>query len=188
MPALSNPRYERFAQALFAGLAGETRVKRAQSTAYLTVYPNCSNGNSAEAAASRLLRRVKPIIERVRELQAEANARLQPKLDLSRERVGKRLDLACTMAEQQGNPSGIVNSELGIAKVFHHMTDAEPNKIDFNTTTSMQDIGRKLLQSVGFASPDDVSIQAAIEANDVFIAQLEQIRDRAQQLTLTHSG
>jgi valyl-tRNA synthetase len=93
MPALSNPRYERFAQALFAGLAGETRVKRAQSTAYLAAYPNCSNGNSAEAAASRLLRRVKPIIERVRELQAEANARLQPKLDLSRERVGKRLDL-----------------------------------------------------------------------------------------------
>jgi hypothetical protein len=48
----------------------------------------------------------------------------------------------------------------------------------------MQDIGRKLLQSIGFASPDDVSIQAAIEANDVFIAQLEGIRDSAQRLTL----
>jgi len=36
------------------------------------------------------------------------------------------------------------------------------------------------LQSVGFASPDDVSTQAAIEANDVFIARLEAIRDRAQ--------
>src|SRR6516162_9498493 len=72
MPALSNPRYERFAQALFAGLAGETRVGRAQSTAYLTAYPNCTNGNSAEAAASRLLRRVKPILDRVRELQAQA--------------------------------------------------------------------------------------------------------------------
>ncbi len=48
----------------------------------------------------------------------------------------------------------------------------------------MQDIGRKLLQSVGFASPDDVSIQAAIEANDVFIARLEAIRDRAQTLTI----
>src|SRR2546430_14281167 len=72
MPALSNPRYERFAQALFAGLAGETRVKRAQSTAYLTAYPNCSNGNSAQAAASRLLRRARAIIERVRELQTQA--------------------------------------------------------------------------------------------------------------------
>src|SRR5262245_57851090 len=82
MPALSNPRHEAFAQAIFAGLAGKTRIDRAQSTAYLKAYPNCSNGNSAEAAASRLLKRVKPIIERVRELQAQANARLQPKLDL----------------------------------------------------------------------------------------------------------
>jgi len=36
----------------------------------------------------------------------------------------------------------------------------------------------------GFASPDDVSIQAAIEANDAFIARLEAIRDGAQGLTL----
>ncbi len=48
----------------------------------------------------------------------------------------------------------------------------------------MQDIGRKLLQSVGFASPDDVSVAAAIEANDLFIAKLEAIRDSAQRLTL----
>jgi hypothetical protein len=48
----------------------------------------------------------------------------------------------------------------------------------------MQDIGRKLLQSVGFASPDDASVQEAIEANDVFIGKLVQIRDRAQTLTI----
>ena len=60
----------------------------------------------------------------------------------------------------------------------------ELTKLDFATAKSMQDIGRKLLQSVGFASPDDVSIQAAIEANDVFIARLEAIRDRAQTLTI----
>jgi hypothetical protein len=65
MPPLPNPRYERFAQAIVAGLAGETRIERAQSTAYRVAYPTCSEGNSAEAAASRLLRRVKPIVERV---------------------------------------------------------------------------------------------------------------------------
>jgi hypothetical protein len=182
MPALSNPRYERFAQALFAGLAGETRIKRAQSTAYLAAYPNCSEGNPAEA--SRLLRRVKPITDRVRELQAEANARLQPKLDLSRERVGKRLDLASQIAEQERNAQGIVASELGIAKVFHHIDNPEPNKLDFQSANSMKEIGERLLQSVGFASPDEDSIQAAIEANDAFIARLEQIRDRAQALTI----
>ena len=48
----------------------------------------------------------------------------------------------------------------------------------------MQDIGRKLLQSIGFREPDDVSIQAAIEANNAFIAQLEAIRRQAQGLTI----
>jgi hypothetical protein len=175
MPALSNPRYERFAQALFAGLAGETRVKRAQSTAYLAAYPNCSKGNPAEAAASRLLRRVKPIADRVRELQAEANARLQPKIDLSRERVGRRLDLASRIAEEQKNPSAIASSELGIAKVFGHISDQPEDKHDFNSAQSMQDIGRKLLQSVGLEHATEDQIEAAILANDKFIDELERI-------------
>ncbi len=64
------------------------------------------------------------------------------------------------------------------------MNDPEPNKLDFATANSMHDMGRKLLQSVGFASPDDVSIQAAIEANDAFVGRLEAIRDRAQTLTI----
>jgi hypothetical protein len=50
----------------------------------------------------------------------------------------------------------------------------------------MQDVGRKLLQSVGFREPDDASIQAAIEANDAFIQRLEAIRDAAQGSVLDH--
>ena len=175
MPALSNPLYERFAQALFAGLAGETRVKRAQSTAYLAAYPNCSKGNPAEAAASRLLRRVKPIADRVRELQAEFLARNQSKIDLSRERVGRRLDLASRIAEEQKNPSAIASSELGIAKVFGHISDQPEAKHDFNGAQSMQDIGRKLLQSVGLEHATEDQIEAAILANDKFIDELERI-------------
>jgi len=186
MPALANPRWERFALALFAGLDGKTRLERAHSTAYLTAYPNCKPGNSAESAASQLLRRIKPITERVRELQAEQSAKIQKKIDLSRERVGRRLDLASQIAEQDRNAQGIVASELGIAKVFHSVRtdDNDISNIDFTKARNMQDIGRKLLQSVGFASPDDVSIQAAIEANDAFIDRLQQIRDSAQGLTL----
>src|SRR5262245_16793541 len=147
MPALSNPRYERFAQALFAGLAGETRVKRAQSTAYLQAY-----------------------------LQAESNARLQPKLDVSRERVGRRLALASEMAERLEMPNAMATSELGIAKVFGHMNETpEDAPTDFANAKTMTDIGRKLLQSIGFASPDDVSIKEAIKANDEFIKELERI-------------
>src|SRR5262249_9480728 len=98
MPALQNPRHEAFALAIFAGLAGKTRIDRAHSTAYLKAYPNCGKGNSAEACASKLLRRAKPILDRVRELQAEANARQQTKIDLSRERVGRDLDTASRLA------------------------------------------------------------------------------------------
>ena len=84
------------------------------------------------------------------------------------------------MAERQENPNGIATAELGIAKVFHHIKDDnDTNHIDFNSAQSMTDIGRKLLQSVGFASPDDASIAEAVEANDAFVDQLQQIRDRA---------
>jgi hypothetical protein len=180
MPVLPNPRHEAFAQAIFAGLAAKTRIERAQSTAYLQAYPSCSPGPAAWVNASKLLRRTK-VWERVGELQAEANKRLQPEIDISRQRIAKRLDLASTIAEKQENAANIVAAELGLAKVFGHIGPTnDDTKIDFNTANSMQDIGRKLLQSVGFSQPDDVSIRAAIEANNVFIAELEQ----AQQLTL----
>jgi hypothetical protein len=66
-------------------------------------------------------------------------------------------------------------SRLAVAE---RLTPAET--IDFNDAKSMRDIGLKLLQSVGFSEPDEDSIQAAIKANDVFIAKLEAIRDCAQ--------
>ena len=183
MPALANPRHEAFAQAIFAGLTGRTRIERAQSTAYLEAYPSCSPGPAAWTNASRLLRRAK-VWERIGELQAEANKRLEPKIDLSRERIGRRLHLASQMAEQDRNPNGITAAELGIAKVFHPIDAPDPNHIDFKSAQSMQDIGRKLLQSVGFKEPDDVSIAAAIEANDTFIDRLKAISEAAQGHTL----
>jgi hypothetical protein len=73
-----------------------------------------------------------------------------------------------------------VAAVLGKAKVLNIIDVPNPIKTDFSQANSMQDIGRKLLQSVGFASPDDISIQAAVEANDTFIQRLEAIRDNAQ--------
>jgi len=183
MPALANPRHEAFAQAIFAGLTGKTRIERAQSTAYLEAYPSCSPGPAAWTNASRLLRRAK-VWERIGELQAEANKRLEPKIDLSRERIGRRLHLASQMAEQDRNPNGITAAELGIAKVFHPVDAPDPNHIDFNSAQSMQDIGRKLLQSIGFKEPDDASIREAIELNDTFVDGLQAIHQRAQALML----
>jgi hypothetical protein len=172
MPALPNPRHERYAQEFFKGLSnGITQHEAYKAAGYLP-----SNKNSAKAGASRLML---TIANRVRELQEESNKRLTTKIDLSRQRVGKRLHLASEMAERQGNAQGIVASELGIAKVFGLEHNQESKPQDFSTANSMQDIGRKLLQSVGFREPDDASIREAIEANDAFVKRLEAIRDAA---------
>jgi hypothetical protein len=76
MPALANPRWERFAQAIVEGLANGDRKPYSQGRAYIaagyTAKDQGKRGGSAECAASRLLNRVKPILERVRELQAIA--------------------------------------------------------------------------------------------------------------------
>src|SRR5215813_13558186 len=104
MPALANPRHERFAQLIVEGLMNGERKVYSQGRAYIAAGYEAKDagkrGGSAEAAASRLLRKVKPILDRVRELQAEANKRNESKIDLSRERVGR-------------------SSALGIAKFFH---------------------------------------------------------------------
>jgi hypothetical protein len=188
MPALDNPRWERFAQAIVEGLANGDRKPYSQGRAYIaagyTAKDQGKRGGSAECAASRLLNRVKPILERVRELQAEANARLQPKLDLSRERIGRRLDLASQMAEQQKNAANIVAAETAIAKVFNPIDAPDPNHVDFKSAQSMQEIGKRLLQSMGYKEPDDLSIQQAIEANNTFIDTLKRISQQAQGLTL----
>jgi len=89
------------------------------------------------------------------------------------------------MAERLEMPNAMATSELGIAKVFGHMNETpEDAPTDFANAKTMTDIGRKLLQSIGFASPDDVSIKEAIKANDEFIKELERIRNAAQGLTL----
>src|SRR5215813_6722489 len=53
---------------------------------------------------------------------------------------------------------------------------------DFSKCQRMQDIGRKLLKSVGCEDEDAITedmIARAIQANDAFVARLEAIRDSA---------
>jgi hypothetical protein len=42
----------------------------------------------------------------------------------------------------------------------------------------VQDVGRLLLQQIGFDNPSDSAVQQAIAANEHFIEQLQAIRDR----------
>jgi len=82
--------------------------------------------------------------------------------------------------------SAAVSAILGKAKILNisEQHDLRSDKIDFSQASSMEDIGRTLLQSVGFKEPDGVSIKEGIAANDEFIKELERIRNAAQGLTL----
>src|SRR5215469_12272485 len=65
-----------------------------QGKAYRAAGYLAKPGASADSAASSRLRKFKGILDRVRELVAEANARNQHNVDLSRERIGRDLDHA----------------------------------------------------------------------------------------------
>jgi hypothetical protein len=86
------------------------------------------------------------------------------------------------IAEEDRMPQAITTAEKAIAEVRGLVVNNAngADNLDFKQARSMQDIGRKLLQSMGVAEPDDASIQLAIEANDAFVAELERIRNAAQ--------
>jgi hypothetical protein len=184
MPALDNPRWERFAQAIVQGLANGDRKPYSQGRAYIaagyTAKDQGKRGGSAECAASRLLNRVKPILERVRELQAIAARNAAE----TAEKMARELNEIQYEARADKAHAAAVAAVLGKAKVLNICVERHEVVADFSTAQSMQDIGRKLLQSIGFKEPDDVSIQSAIEANNAFIERLEAIRNEAQGLTI----
>ena len=125
--------------ALFAALSdghGYSQGKAYRAAGYLA-----KPGASADSAASSRLRKFKGILDRVRELVAEANARNQHNVDLSRERIGRDLDHAANA-----------------------VPNASESQLDFKNATSMHDIGRKLLMTVGMENPPLASIELAIEA------------------------
>jgi hypothetical protein len=184
MPALDNPRWERFAQAIVEGLANGDRKPYSQGRAYIaagyTAKDQGKRGGSAECAASRLLNRVKPIVERVRELQAIAARNAAE----TAEKMARELNEIQYEARADKAHAAAVSAVLGKARILNITPDQSAKPIDFKQAKSMQDIGRKLLQSCGLREPDDVSIQQAIEANDTFIDTLKRISQQAQGHTL----
>jgi len=175
MPALQNPRHERYAQLIVKGLANGDSKLYSQSRAYIaagyTARDGDRNHRSAQASSSRLLSRV---IQRVRELQAIGAKNAAETV----EKMARELNEIQYEARADKAHAAAVSAVMGKAKLLGFDTET-PIKQDYATAQSMQDIGRRLLQSVGFASPDDASIQKAIEVNDIFVAALEAIRDKA---------
>ena len=189
MPALKNIKWERFCQAIVNGVAKQGE-KFSQGKAYVSAGFNAKDvgkdGGSAETCASRLLKRAQ-VESRIAELLHEAQNKVTTKRAYDIETISERMALASRIAEEDRNPSALYGAEKAIAEVRGIVVkngNPNPNNIDFTTANSMQEIGRKLLQSVGYREPDDVSIAAAIVANDAFIERLEAIRDAVQGLTI----
>jgi hypothetical protein len=185
MPALKNVKWERFCQAIVNGVAKQGQ-KFSQGKAYISAGYNAKGvgepGGSAEVCASKLLNQAK-IENRIAELLHEAQNKVTTKRAYDIETISERMALASRIAEEDRNPSALYGAEKAIAEVRGIIVkngNPNPDRIDFTTAQSMQEIGRKLLQSVGFREPDDVSIQEAIAANDEFIKELERIRNAAQ--------
>jgi hypothetical protein len=183
MPVLPNPRHEAFAQAIFVGLCSPN-IYPTRGHAYNAAGYRAKNagkaGGSAEVAACNLLKKIK-IFDRVRELQAQAAERAQETAD----KCVQELNQLRKDAHSDKAYGAAVAAVMGKAKILNLTVDQPPNtSVDLTTANSMQDIARKLLQSIGFSSPDDASIAAAIEANDTFVRRLEEISATAQGLTI----
>jgi hypothetical protein len=185
MPALTNPRYEAFAQAIFSGIVSAKGGATSQAEAYRRAGYHVTNGNSAKACASRLLTFANGIAERIKELQAQTAERVQESAD----KCVQELNQLRRDAHSDKAYGAAVAAVMGRAKILNLSIDQPPppnTSVDFSSAKSMQDIGRKLLQSVGFKDPDDASIKAAIELNDKFIDDLQAIYQQAQRLMIKH--
>jgi len=184
MPALKNPRHEAFARAIFIGLfqpdLHPTHGHAYNAAGYRAIGAG-EPGGAAEVNACRLLKKAK-ILERVHELQAQAAEDTKE----TAEKCVQELNQLRKDAHSNKAYSAAVAAVMGKAKILNLIVDQHDFRgtVDFSQASSMEDIGRKLLQSIGFKEPDDVSIRAAIELNDTFIDGLQAIYRRAQSVTL----
>jgi hypothetical protein len=177
MSALKNPRHEAFAQAIFSGIVGAKGGASSQAEAYRRAGYHVTNGNSARACASRLLMFANGIGERIKELQAIAAEQAVESAD----KCVQELNQLRRDAHADKAYAAAVSAVMGKVKILNLIVDQpQDNPVDFKQARSMQDIGRKLLQSCGLREPDDVSIQQAVEANDTFIDRLKAIAACAQ--------
>jgi hypothetical protein len=161
MPVLANPRWERFAQCIVNGLA-EAQDKFSQGRAYKAAGYNVTNANSQDAAASRLLRKVRPILDRVRELQYAAARRTNVTVATIIEELEEARDIATT--EKQ--TATMVAATSAKAKILGLQIDrTETGKPgDFQSIGSSDELASRMLLDAGASIvTDDMKAQAILE-------------------------
>src|SRR5438552_2064391 len=98
-------------------------------------------------------------MHRVRELQDIAAEQTKESAD----KIVKELNQIKRDAHADKAYGAAVSAVATKAKVLGIIDKPQTNELDFKTAKSMHDVGRKLLMSVGFQSPDDCSIAEAIK-------------------------
>jgi hypothetical protein len=159
------------------------RATKAQSVSSPTLLTPILLGLSLHCGRIRVLHlqpipRTKPILERVRELQAIAATKAAE----TPEKLAGELNQVLAAANEDKAHSAAVSAILGKAKVLglEAPTKTEMGKPgDYSQAKSTADIGRMLLAQVGHAEPSESDIEQAIAANEQFIETLQAIRDRA---------
>lgn len=165
MPVLSNPRWERFAQCIVQGLADRQGVYsqgRAYQAAGYAAKDAGKSGGSAEAAASRLLKRVKPVLDRVAELQSASARRKQVTI----ETIVDELDEARGIAKDEKQTSAMVSATTTKAKILGLQIDrSEVGKPgDFTSISTSDELASRMLLDAGASIvTDDMKAMAIAE-------------------------
>lgn len=166
MPELKNPRWERFAREVAIGIGSK-------KDAYIAAGYKARE-HSAETAASRLMRTVQPVVQRVKELVEAEHQENR----FTRDEIGKRLVKASEMAEHLENPQAITAAEQAIAKLYGIQVDkSEVTNKDESNPKTMAEIAEKCLHDIGHVKATPQDIEKAIEVYMGFLASLEAIRD-----------
>src|SRR5262244_978216 len=165
MPALKNPRHERYAQLIVEGLANGEPKTYSQNyvDAGYRARDRDRNHRSAQASSSRLLSRV---IHRVRELQAEAAKNAVE----SAEKMAQELNEIQHEARADKAHAAAVSAVLGKAKVLN-ITVEKHELVDSKAPQNSDDIARQLLADVGLHEPDEDAKQRALQAYDTMVAK-----------------
>lgn len=175
MPVLANPRWERFAQCIVQGLAKNGEAY-SQGRAYSAAGYNVTNTNSQDAAASRLLRKVRPILDRVRELQYAAARRTNVTVATIIEELEEARDIATS--EKQAAP--MVAATSAKAKILGLQIDrTEQGKPgDFASVQTTDDIVKGLALAHG----------QAIVSNDMQAMVIGEMERHARALAAIFAG
>ncbi len=198
MPALANPRHEAVAHALLAQM-GKPMGERSQGRAYVAAGYACKDvgktGGSAEAAASRLLKTVKPILARVAELQERERKRTNTTIT----DIVDELDEARALALSIEQPSAAVAATSTKAKVLGLQIDRIElgRKGEFSSATSPQDLANRMIMQASngriqdIAAIDEQARNAALASMSRHVQALAEIVDRLafeQAKPLVRSG